>query len=241
MYAMELFRMTFPLAAQRIKRTPFRRRLDAMTSRGEVEAFLATHPQPRFQFYAHLTQTKREEFIAVVRHLGLDLAGKVHLDIGPAYGESLEIAMERGARRADFIELDDCFYTWNRVKNVGEGLRGNYLLATRRLKSRAYDTVYIRGLPQVETMWPLRQSWLGFLRLDTWLDQVDRVVAPGGTVILSPNWRSSGDKRTATPDWRAHPFCALMAARGYHTLPWVEGHNREPEYPVTFVRVAPTS
>lgn len=241
MYVAELFRMTFPLAAQRIKLTPVRAKLDRFNTIGEFEAFVAAHPQERFAFYRDLTERKKREFTTVIDHLGLDLAGAAHLDIGPAYGETLDIAInERGAKRADFIELDDCFYTWNRLKRVGQSFRGNYLTVVPRLKGGAYNLIYVRGLPQVETMWPLMGSRIGFIRLDQWLDQLARAAAPGGTIILSPNWRSSDGRRTATPDWSTHSFCELMRDKGFRTLPYLEGHNKEPEYPVTFVLKKPS-
>ncbi|MGD9784584.1 MAG: hypothetical protein AB7E80_16515 [Hyphomicrobiaceae bacterium] len=236
MYARELFRMTFPLAADRLRGRGIRKMLDGLSTKEQLRDYLRQHPQPRFSFYEERTGRKRHEFISLIDHLGIDLAGKRHLDIGPAYGETLDISMqERGAASADFIELDDFFYTWNRLKGYGLGHRGNYLRVVPRLERAAYDTIYVRGLPQVETIWPLRKSWVGFVRIDRWVDTLVGLAAPGGTIMLSPNWRSNGQVRTATPDWASHPFCAMLGERGFVVLPFLEGHNREPENPVTFV------
>lgn len=240
MYASELFRMVFPLAAPRLKMTPARAKLDRCKTLEEFKTFIAAHPQARFSFYEDRTGQKQREFKALLDVLALDIRGRVMLEIGPAFGETLDIGMkERGAKRVDFIELDDCFYTWNRLKGVGKAYRGNYLRVVPRLEPGAYDFIHVRGLPQVETIWPLRGSRVGFVRLDSWLDALARIAAPGGTIVVSPNWRSSGDKRMATPDWRQHGVCQLMLDKGYRILPFIDGHNKEPEYPVTFVKTIP--
>ena len=64
-----------------------------------------------FLEYKSESNEKRKDFKAVIDYLKIDLKDQKFLDIGPAYGDSLDICYESGAKSIDFIDFDPLFFT----------------------------------------------------------------------------------------------------------------------------------
>ena len=71
--------------------------------------------------------------------------------------------------------------------------------------------------------------------LTEWLHQIEAVAAPGCDVVLCPFWQNDGYRRRCV-DVMLAVFTQVLLRNGYTVLPVIEGHNHEPEFPVTFYK-----
>jgi hypothetical protein len=190
--------------------------------------------QPKdFLQYQRASPAKRLEFQTVAEKLQLPIKGKTVLDIGPAYGDMLDICHERGAKNIHFIEYDPFFYTYNRLKGFTKGYRINHLWKLRMLESSKYDLIWVKG--SVSADFSPKFPWL--VNIKNWLTQVERISLPGCKILICPHWCSDGSKRRIQ-DVHHNRFTEAMLQRGVTILPKIENHNSEPCYPITFFKLA---
>jgi hypothetical protein len=226
------------LVLRQIEKRLFWRRharvLRGIETREEFRRYVERVQPKGFLFYQAASAAKRAEVETVLDALGIDLTGKATLDIGPGHGESLDVFHERNASEVHFIDYDPFFYTHNRVKGFTRGYLANHLTQMGLLDSNRYHFIWSRGSIRDDLF---RQFPLLF-RLDRWLRQIERITAPGGTVVICPYW-ASREGRRCQPDVARSSFTRTMLRCGYTCLPPIEGHNAEPNFPVSFVRVKP--
>jgi len=80
----------------------------------QFEDYVARTQPKEFLRYRAMSSSKRTEFRAVVDAMGVGLKGLRFLDVGPAYGDALDICHEEGAKIVS--------YRW-RLKASIEALR----------------------------------------------------------------------------------------------------------------------
>ena len=188
-----------------------------------------------FLHYEGLSAEKRTDFESVVEVLGLELEGKSVLDIGPAYGDMLDISHERGAKDCHFIEYDPIFFTHNRFKGFTTGFHINHLRKRklRAVESGRYDLIWAKG--SIAADFFLKYGWM-VLSIDAWLEQIERVTAPGGRILICPYWTIVDGVRLIK-DVRGSEFTAAFLRRGYSILDPIPHHNSEDFLPITFSKV----
>ncbi len=227
---------------QFLGRVYYKRVLDRLSTREEFETFIHSHRIRHFEKYRELSPRKREEFSSVLRYLHIDPAGRSFLDIGPGYGDAIDICRESGAGDIHFVELDPFFYTYNRLKGSPAGFFHDQWNGLKNTLPRTYDLIWARGSFNVDSMIPPGASWQGLKsvlgaktgrRMDNWLTEIEGVAAPGCDIILCPFWRNRDGVRLLG-DVTTAAFTCFITGHGYSALPFIEGHNLEPEYPVTF-------
>jgi len=216
---------------KRLQWSRFGRDLDRMTTLEEFDRYVAATNPSDFLFYEKASLGKRQEIQLVLDTLGIDVSGKAALDIGPGYGDALDEFHQRGARDVAFIEYDPFFFTLNRLKEFTRGYRANHLRKLTLFEADAFDFIWIKGSIR-EDLFMGVFGWL--FSLPKWLKKVRRILAPGGTVVLCPYWSSSGDQRLVQ-DARHSSFTETILDQGYDVLPHLDGHNTEPNYPITFI------
>ncbi len=178
-----------------------------------------------------MSAQKRLEFLAAMRELSITLAGKSVLDLGPGHGDSLDVCHESGAKAIDFVEIDPFFYTFNRLKGFGRAYRLNFLWQLNRLDSGRYDLIWVKGSVSADLFMQRRV----LLSLTRWLRQIDRIASHSSTIVICPDWRNDGLKRQVG-DCQNNAFTGTMVMAGYKRLQNIAGHNREPQFPITFVK-----
>jgi hypothetical protein len=203
--------------------------LDSIVDMDEFAAYVHKVQPQEFMRYQAMSVEKRKQFMAVVRQLQIQLNGSAILDVGPGYGDSLDICHEQGARVIDFVEIDPFFFTYNRLKRLGRAFRLNLLTHLHCLERGKYDLIWMRGCPQ-----PHYFDRNIFLTVHKWLAQIERLASASCQIILCPHWRDQDGKRDVE-DALHNSFTDAMISHGYNVVR-VEGHNTEPNYPVTFVR-----
>jgi SAM-dependent methyltransferase len=220
-------RLVVPFAKQRPRWLLQERTLDRMTTPEQFEEFVAREQPELFLRYRASAPLTRAQFEETAARFGITFDGRRVLDIGPGYGEALDVAHEQGASTVDFIELEPVFYTFNRLKQFPRPHRFNHALGLAgRLKGRLFDFIWARGshVPDQFAAAP----WL----LERWVRDVDRVVAPGGQVLVVPFWESHDGQRLL--DLEKNPFSQQMMAAGYEMVDAPSERIGATAYPVVY-------
>ena len=214
------------------------RELDRMTSMEEFRACVDRVQPADFLFYERLSAQKRIEVASLLNHIGFSLAGKRAMDLGPAFGDSLDIFRERGASNCCFVECEPFFYTFNRLKHF-EGRRLDYIKHLDRIPPGPYDLIWAKGaVSHMEftfsrSLLEVRASW-GKAACQRWVRRLQDLVRTDGVVVLCPWWPNDGTRRS-TQNVMDHWFTSTLVRLGFEPLPFLPGHNKEPEYPVTLI------
>jgi hypothetical protein len=213
--------------------------LDAMTSMDQFRALLDRVREPMFMTYEKINPIAEKEFCAALDELKIDLGGKRFLDIGPGCGSSLDVARRRRAARIDFIDYSPFMFTFNRLK----GFTGIWMDARRdlgKLPPGQYDLIYIHGTYSADRFilrdkFPILSLFRQWPRLESILIRLERVAASGGEILFCPHWRPNGQQRLI-PDVLHSSLARTFQNQGYQALPYIQGHNAEPMFPVTFYK-----
>lgn len=183
-----------------------------------------------FNKYRNDSASKREEFRLVLDALAITLPGTAFMDIGPGFGDSLDIAHEQGAAVVEFVEIDPFFFRYNQLKGYARGYRLDHLKRLRALEGGRYDLIWTKGAIAVDHFASRRPSALA-----GWLDQLERLAAPAGVIVVCPEWLRDRDDRRLL-DVRANLFSDFLLRRGFAMMSPIAGHNSDPQYPVTFCK-----
>lgn len=187
----------------------------------------ANQPDPFTAYRDDRADAVADQFAKTAAALGLELAGRRVLDVGPGLGEALDAAREAGAGAVDFVELDPVFFCWNRLRGA-TGHRFNHALGLGRLGARRFDVVWARGAHIAD--WFAACPWL----LGRWLRSAASVTAPGGRVVVVPFWCHTDVERTL--DVRCNRFTATMLAAGFDMVEAPSDLIGGTAYPVVFDR-----
>ncbi|MHC4790741.1 MAG: hypothetical protein ACYS8Y_04785, partial [Planctomycetota bacterium] len=120
---LEVLRAVVPFPRWRLYWFRHKRILDSITDMEQFRNYIDEVQPQIFLSYEKNSPQKRLAFQSVVRELNLNLKGIKFLDIGPAYGDSLDICYESGAESIDFVEFDPFFFTYNKLKGFTKGYR----------------------------------------------------------------------------------------------------------------------
>jgi SAM-dependent methyltransferase len=201
--------------------------LNTMTTMEEFEQFVSREQPKLFLRYRSSAELTREQFEETTARFNVRFLDRSVLDIGPGYGEALDVAHEQGASAVDFIELDPIFYTFNRLKGFASAHRFNHALGLkRRFRGRRFDVIWARG-----SVVPDQFGAAGWL-LDRWIRDVDSVLAPGGQVLLVPFFDSTHGERTL--DVSDNVFSRHLLTAGYELVDAPSERIGAIAYPVVF-------
>ncbi len=211
--------------------------LERSASLAQFHRVVAVAGDSTFEGYEQWDPVSRRDFSAVLDTLGIDLKGKSFLDIGPGYGSALDVARERNAARTEFVDYDPFVCAFNKLK----GHFGQRLDVRRNLSMlypRKFDFIWLKATFSADRFLA-RDSRLAirsmYPRLEQILREIDALLAPGGTVVFCPHWQSAEGRRNVE-QVRDTPVATSLTQHGYRQLPWIENHNMEPLYPITFAK-----
>jgi hypothetical protein len=81
--------------------------LDHVRSQGDFIRLVDLRRPKGFLFYSVHSEAKRMEMLSLLKHIGIERMDRWNcLDIGPGYGDSLDIWHELGASECAFIERE---------------------------------------------------------------------------------------------------------------------------------------
>ena len=207
------------------------KKLNKMSTMTEFQEYVKLKKPKDFLFYQNGSLGKRKEFQRVAAKLALAVEGRSVLEIGPGYGDTLDMCHESKAKDIHFIEYDPFFYTYNRLKGFTKGYHMNHLWKLRVLDSYKYDLIWSRGSVVADFF----ESYCWLISAEKWIQQVDRIASPGCKVVICPYWVCRSGKRVIENVHQSKLTKALMS-HDYIILDKIEKHNSEPAYPITFFK-----
>jgi len=214
-----------------------RRTLNAMTGMDQFRSYVKRVRPDQFLFYESRSSEKRLEFQSVTGVLGVNLHGTRFLDIGPGYGDALDVCSENGASRIEFVETDPFFFTYNRLKGFAQGHEIDLKTELSTLHPMQFDFIWVKGsISPDNVIFRVNPEAVNRHLLTHWLSQLEKLSAPHGRIVICPYWLHDGQKRRSDDVGRSF-FTETLLKSGYRVLPRIENHNREPEYPVTFHKI----
>jgi hypothetical protein len=206
--------------------------LSQVATRDEFEALLEREKPSEFLEMRSCRERALRQNRTLLQHIGFDPKGRRCLDIGPGHGESLDVWHEMGAAECAFAEGNRWCVQHNQLKGFARGVELDHLLFIQRLPKRSFDFIWIYGSISCDKKYFKLLGKYGFVN---WVHRVESLVAPGGTVVACPFWLCQGRQRVvAQPSehWMGRAFREL----GYEQLPFIDGHNIEPMYPITWIK-----
>jgi|ERR1035437_359347 hypothetical protein len=184
-----------------------------------------------FLDYKDKSNKKRKDFNAVIDYLKIDLTGQNFLDIGPGYGDALDICYEGGAKSIDFIEIDPFFFTFNRLKPSTKGYNLDRFRGLKKLEPGKYSLIWVKGAFSADLFIKMKLV----LRLSVWLANLELLASPLAKIIICPHWRHDNYVRRIEDVYHNY-FTRIMLYKGYKILPMIKSHNDGLEYPITFYK-----
>src|ERR1035438_3658558 len=184
-----------------------------------------------FLVYKDKSNEKREDFNAVMNYLKIDLSGQNFLDIGPAYGDSLDICYEGGAKSIDFIEIDPFFFTFNKLKPFTKGYNRNHFRELNTLERRKYSLIWVKGAFSADRFIKMKLV----LSLSAWLANLELLASSLAKIIICPYWSNDNHVRRIGDVYHNY-FTRIMLHKGYKILPMIKSHNDDLGYPKTFYK-----
>jgi hypothetical protein len=209
------------------------RALTRMTELNQFRAYVNQARAQKFLAYQASSSHKRAEFLSVLDAIHLDPQNLNCLDLGPGYGDSLDVCHERGASSISFTEIDPFFFAYNRLKKFTTAYRLNHLSKLHRLPLRAFNLIWCKGSVVADHAILSERLPIRMWRFAKWLEQLEKLAADSAHIVICPHWRNDGTRRRVQ-NVRYSILSRMMFSRGYEVLPEIPGHNHEPEYPLTY-------
>jgi hypothetical protein len=210
-------------------------KLHYMKTMVEFDNYIKRVRPREFLSYKELSHKKRIEFISVIDELNVNLKDKYFLDLGPGYGDALNIAHEYGAKSVEFIENYQLFYHYNRLKDFTKGYFYDIAQDLSKMCANKYDVIWLKGSVWADFFVSPGMGEYSFPPLIQWLNQLEKLATSANTIIICPYWHHDKSKRKIS-DINNNLFTQIMLEKGYIILPKIKGHNKEPEYPITFIK-----
>lgn len=188
-----------------------------------------------FYFYKRYSLKKRQEFISVVEALDINLEAISFLDIGPGYGDALDICYERGAAAIHFIDNDPFFFHYNRLKGFTKGYYCSHRTGLYKLNDMKYNFIWSKGSINVD-QYAINESKIISYYLDYWLSQIERLAATRCHILICPYWRHDAKVRFVD-DLYHNKFTNIMMKHNFTVLRDIKDVCEAIEFPIVFYKL----
>jgi hypothetical protein len=211
-----------------------RRKLDSFTEIYQFNDFLV-NINSNFFIEKKYSNRKRSEFVSVVNELDVKLNAIRFLDIGPGYGDSLDVCHENEASCIEFVENDPFYFTYNRLKKYTNGFQIDHLFWLNKLYPMKYDLIWIKGSIIADHF--ICNDILGIKIhfLSHWLTQIERLASEKCKIVLCPYWLHNQNKREIENIYN-NQFSKTLLSKGYVILSNIKDHNNDLFYPITYLK-----
>lgn len=204
--------------------------------------YIATIDDSYFKQYKELSTQKRLEFLTTLDLLGIDVYNKRIIDIGPGFGDLLDICHEQGAKTTAFIEYDPFFFNFNRLKGFTKGYYQNHLRGFKNVESKSFDLIWIKGSicadmfikMEVNRLYKIAAIINRIIDLNDWLDEIERIADGKCQIVLCPQWFYD-QKGNNLQDIHNNYFTDTLLTRGFSIVSVLSDY-KEPIYPLTFYK-----
>lgn len=188
---MHIFEYLFRLLNNKLKWLRHERKLNSMKEMEQFQKYIIEVQPKEFLIYQKASPEKRLEFASVINELGVNLKDTRLLDIGPAYGDSLDIGYESGANCIEFVETNPFFFTYNRLKKYTKGYQINHLIRLNKLHPMKYDLIWIKGSVIADHFIINDNLKIKKLLFSRWLIQIEKLASFKCQIIICPYWLNS--------------------------------------------------
>jgi len=193
------------------------------------------------QYHSSTREAHRAIFTALISALNIDLKDASFLDLGPGYGDTLDLAREAGAKTVEFIDYDPYIMTFNILKGF-KGYMFDYTFGKglTQLYPRKYDVILSKGSINADQF---NRKEPRMIRFPEWIKQVENLANPNGQIIICPTFDKGTEMCEGSyyvckdPEaFRQSWFTKVLLDRGYEIL-YIEGFNKPKErFPFTFYK-----
>ena len=192
------------------------------------------------QYHRGNADERRRIFQSLFTTLDISLKGASFLDLGPGYGDSLDLAREDGATCVEFVDYDPYAVVFNTLKGY-KGHRFDYVVGKglTPLFPNKYDVILSKGSINADAF---NRKEPGMILFPTWLAQVENLASARGQIIICPTFdrgeRMSGASYHVCRDpeaFRQSWFTQILLENGYKTL-FIDGFNETERFPFTFYK-----
>lgn len=178
--------------------------------------------------WEQISPKNREEVQIFIDKYGLNVRGKRVLDLGPGYGDFLDVAQEKGAITVG-MDYNPIVVRWLQLKGH-LAFQGNMLSSDWRLSHNLFDIIHLKGSIVAE-YFKIR----GFSKLSGLLKTIESHTADGGQIYICPFFElRHGQPVRKISDPRKCRFTDTMLSAGYEILEDLPIRSSEALYPVTF-------
>lgn len=179
-----------------------------------------------------VSQQKRAAIAATLIAYDVQVTGRRVLDIGPGYGDFLDVCRERGALTVG-LDHDPLVVRWLQLRGH-IALRGNVLHSLKPLHAQPFDLINSTGSIIVEYF-----SLVGLGRLRRLLVRLEEHLAPGGRILICPYFEHGPGRVRKIRDPLNCPFTDTMRSAGYAVLPRIPGVHDDHMYTLTYGKQRP--
>jgi hypothetical protein len=210
-----------------------RRKLNLVSNMEEFEKFLREFGSDEFRMYRMLSHDKRLEYESFVDRFNIDLSSSSFLDVGPGYGDALDIAFERGSPQISFIERNPVFFKYNELKGYAEGYSKTHLLGFQFAKRHNYSFIWAKGSIIADRFMYI-DNYVNFTK--RWVMSLESLARPNCHIMLCPYWLNANGKRNVE-DVAGSKFSVVMMGLGYEILTDMSLRSPGLQYPVSYYKL----
>jgi len=197
--------------------------------RTEPRAFLARE---------NASWLKRAEFLSCVRTLNLKLPGTSFLDLGPGYGDTLDICHEQQAQRIDFVDIDPFFFHYNRLKMFTTGYQLDFTKELNKLTGNRYNLIW--GVASISGYFYSIAERYNIKKYSfyNFLSEIERLPAKPFQIIIAPYWEYNYNEEKYIMHIHHNPVHQILIDNGYEPLSNIPVMNDFKSTPITYHKAA---
>ena len=187
----------------------------------------------------NIKSTKENAYVSLIKYFNLDLKDKAILELGPGYGDFLNVCRSEGAAELDFIDYHPYYFTHCRLSGFS-GYVNDYFSskAFKNIPIRIYDIILSKGsinIDRFERQFDYKGDRL--INFKDWLDRLESLARPGCDIIICPTYDigDEADREYAYVEKERKVF-DYMLSKGYEIYTNIDNFTHEDFFPFVFYK-----
>jgi len=194
-------------------------------------------------YHTYLSYNRSKEamlngFKSLYKVLNIDFKNASFLDLGPGYGDSMDLALEMGAKTIEFVDYDPYIVAFNILKGYN-GYLLNYLVGKglTPLYPKKYDIILSKGSINADKF---NRKENGFIIFTKWIEQVENLATDNGQIIICPTFDRGEEVYMGSyhvckdPEAFKKSWFSQVLNDNRYEIRYIENFNNPLRYPFTF-------